>query len=436
MREPFNNVCGAGITMTNLFAGWPKEKIASIYWTELQAENGVCEKYYALNEQEMRWRFPFSGMPSLKNKQEKKQLPQQSDDANNPSLLKQILKTIIKKSWRYLNRWIGGLGFMITTNISNDLSNWIQTFQPDVIYCVPTDLASISFVEKVAYLTGASIVIHIYDDWPSIVGSGGILEVFYKKVITKAFLRLLQRCFYRYAICEEMAVEYKKRYDMEFLSFHNCPEPLIWLKKVRSANKTKSKFVFRFIGEMYLGGNLNVLQELSLSIASLQKTGMDVVLEIFTNDRSANEFSKNFNVKNIISIKKVPEGSHEVASLYAGADGLIMAYDFDDYSASRFRFSMPTKFPTYLLSGTPILLYAPKSLAITQRAISQEIAYVIDHHISVEQLTDHLAAFINDKQLRFHTARNGQKYALDHLIADVMRSRFHKVMSNVPNINI
>ena len=96
---------------------------------------------------------------------------------------------------------------------------------------------------------------------------------------------------------------------------------------------------------------------------------------------------------------------------------------------------MPTKFPTYLLSGTPVVLYAPENLAITQRAISQGIAYVIDQHMSVEQLSNRLASFIGDRQLRINMASKGQQYALDHLIAGVMRPRFHKVLRNVLDVN-
>jgi hypothetical protein len=342
---------------------------------------------------------------------------------------------MVRKSWRYLIRKIGGLGFMIKTHISNDLADWLHEFKPDVIYCSPTDLASISLVEKIANLSGASIIIHVYDDWPSIVGDGGILEEFYGKKTTQALVHLLKRSVYRFAICEEMAAEFEQRYGMEFLSFHNCPDALVWLNKNSTASSIKSKFVFRFIGEIYYNGNVGVLRELSLAIAYLQRIGIDASLEIFSNVGTVNEFRKEFNITNTVSINKVPDDSQEVASLYASADGLIMAYDFDDYSAGRFRFSMPTKFPTYLLSGTPVVLYAPENLAITQRAISQGIAYVIHQHMSVEQLSNRLAAFIGDRQLRINMASKGQQYALDHLIAGVMRPQFHKVLRSVLDVN-
>jgi glycosyltransferase involved in cell wall biosynthesis len=435
VREPFNNVCGAGITMTSLFTGWPKERIASIYWQQLKAEKGVCEKYYVLTEREMRWRFPLKGLLSPKARQEEKELLLYLENKNESSPQRPTLKALARKSWRYLIRTIGGLGFMLKIDISNDLADWIYAFKPDVIYCSPTDLASISFIEKAANLSGASVITHVYDDWPSIVKDGGILEEFYGRKTTQAFTHLLKRSAYRFAICEEMAAEFKQRYGMEFLSFHNSPDSHVWLNKSRTAFKKESIFLFRFIGEIYMDGNVNVLRELSLSIAWLQRSGIDASLEIFSNVGTVNEFRNEFNIKNIVSINKVPDDSKEVASLYSSADGLIMAYDFHEYSAGRFRFSMPTKFPTYLLSGTPIVLYAPGSLSITRRMISQGIGYVIDQHMSIEQLSNRLASFIGDKQLRMNMSDKGKRYALDHLTADVMRPRFHKVLSNVPDVN-
>jgi hypothetical protein len=421
--------------MTSLFTGWPKGRIASIYWDQFKVEKGVCEKYYMLTEQEMGWRFPLRGIFSLKDTQQKKQLLLNGENKNDPNHLRPTLKAMVRKIGKYLIRRIGGLGFMVKVDISNDLADWIYAFKPDVIYGTPTSLASISLIEKVANLSSASIIIHVYDDWPSIVEDGGILQEFYGKKTTQAFVHLLKRSVYRFAICEEMAAEFEQRYSMEFLSFHNCPDALVWFKKSRTAFKIDSKFVFRFIGEIYSGGNTSVLQELSLAIACLQRIGIDASLEIFSNVVTVNKFRNEFNIKNIVSINKVPDDSQEVASLYASADGLIMAYNFDEYSASRFRFSMPTKFPTYLLSGTPVVLYAPENLAITQRAISQGIAYVIHQHMSVEQLSNRLAAFIGDRQLRINMASKGQQYALDHLIAGVMRPRFHKVLRNVLDVN-
>ena len=60
--QPFNGFSGGGITLTNLFKGWPKEKIAVAYLGHglVSVTTDVCDTYYQLGEKEHKWKFPFS----------------------------------------------------------------------------------------------------------------------------------------------------------------------------------------------------------------------------------------------------------------------------------------------------------------------------------------------------------------------------------------
>ncbi len=60
--QPFNNFTGGGITLTNLFKGWPKDKIAVTYLGHgLQSvTTDVCDIYYQLGKDEHKWKFPFN----------------------------------------------------------------------------------------------------------------------------------------------------------------------------------------------------------------------------------------------------------------------------------------------------------------------------------------------------------------------------------------
>ena len=60
--QSFNKTSGGGITQSNLFAGWDKDKIAVACIAHLlrNSDNRVCENYYQLGKLEHRWTFPFS----------------------------------------------------------------------------------------------------------------------------------------------------------------------------------------------------------------------------------------------------------------------------------------------------------------------------------------------------------------------------------------
>jgi hypothetical protein len=60
--QPFNNFTGGGITLTNLFKGWPKEKIAVAYMGHglYNVTTDVCDIVYQLGIEEYKWVFPFN----------------------------------------------------------------------------------------------------------------------------------------------------------------------------------------------------------------------------------------------------------------------------------------------------------------------------------------------------------------------------------------
>src|SRR3972149_6026514 len=55
----FNQITGGGITLTNLFRGWPVERIANLHEDTRSPDNSVCGTFYKLSGVEVRpiWQF-------------------------------------------------------------------------------------------------------------------------------------------------------------------------------------------------------------------------------------------------------------------------------------------------------------------------------------------------------------------------------------------
>ena len=66
-----------------------------------------------------------------------------------------------------------------------------------------------------------------------------------------------------------------------------------------------------------------------------------------------------------------------VPHLLAQSDLLLLPYNFDARSARYIRLSLPTKAPAYMISGTPVLVYAPADVATARYATREEWAYVV-----------------------------------------------------------
>lgn len=60
---------------------------------------------------------------------------------------------------------------------------------------------------------------------------------------------------------------------------------------------------------------------------------------------------------------------------------------------------MPTKAPEYMISGTPMIIFAPEETAIVQYAVKYEIGFVISEN-RVNDIAASVRQLIDDKELR------------------------------------
>ena len=49
----FNHFTGGGVTFSNLFAGWPKDRIATVHNDAVPTSTDVCERYFVLGRSEI-----------------------------------------------------------------------------------------------------------------------------------------------------------------------------------------------------------------------------------------------------------------------------------------------------------------------------------------------------------------------------------------------
>ena len=60
ISQPFNNDTGGGMTLTNLFLGWPSDKLAVVctgYVLEFNVDTTICRNMYQLGHKEDKWIF-------------------------------------------------------------------------------------------------------------------------------------------------------------------------------------------------------------------------------------------------------------------------------------------------------------------------------------------------------------------------------------------
>ena len=190
INQPFNTNTGGGITLSNLFARWDRDKLAvacSGYLLTKDMNSNLCSNYYQLGSKERKWILPlnlisrkyYSGVINISDKTATKE------------------KVVIKKSNLRVKLimgymlpvfdYLGFSHFQAKTRLSPELCSWLDDFNPDILYIQADTREDILFGIEVCDYLKRPMVFHMMDDWPTLIGVKGTLKNFWKNKIDKEF---------------------------------------------------------------------------------------------------------------------------------------------------------------------------------------------------------------------------------------------------------
>src|SRR5690554_2820483 len=180
INQPFNNETGGGITLSNLFSGWDKDKLSVVCSPYLINENTnteVCHRYYKLGQKEHIWIFPFnlfnkknnSGPWKTDNNKAKQKIEEESNWKSRVS--KDHILPILNS--------IGVLNGLFKYKLSPELCQWLDDFKPDVIYAQAQKRANVLFCTAVQEYLNKPMVFHMMDDWPELIKQKGLLRIYW-----------------------------------------------------------------------------------------------------------------------------------------------------------------------------------------------------------------------------------------------------------------
>src|SRR5665647_1571478 len=206
--QPFNRNSGGGITLSNLFNGWEKDKIA-VACTGHMTNNlttDICDYYYQLGNKEHKWVFPFNKFQKhfesgvLKITDDNQEINQV---LSKPGIRKKFVDQIFYPSLRYF-----GLFYNISSiKLSKEFCEWLNEFKPDILYVQVSERDAILFAQVLQSFLKIPMIIHIMDDWPTTISSKGIFKNYWRKKIDKEFRELLNRASLLMSISDAMASE-------------------------------------------------------------------------------------------------------------------------------------------------------------------------------------------------------------------------------------
>ena len=132
--QPFNDLSGGGITISNLFKGWPKEKMAATFvvWGNTIYNTEICNNNYLIGRAEHKWRFPLNYF--------KKPFPESGTFSNHvegektANNSKPTLRGYLSEAINPVLHWMGIYHYATKIFISDRQKAWLKEFKPEILY--------------------------------------------------------------------------------------------------------------------------------------------------------------------------------------------------------------------------------------------------------------------------------------------------------------
>jgi glycosyltransferase involved in cell wall biosynthesis len=238
---------------------------------------------------------------------------------------------------------------------------------------------------------------------------------------------LMRAASSRIAICDAMADEYGRRWGNRFAAIHNAVDGERWRPFQRTCAASSGRGDLLYVGSIAPFAQLNSLVDLCHAVQRLAARGERVTLTV------ASPAFQIAPVRHLLeigpSIRIVPpiEDDEQFYRRIAEADGLVLPVNFDADSIRFIRYSMPTKVPAYLFSGTPILVYGPDKVAQVSYAAKEGWGLVVDRRDETA-LDGAITALLGDEALRAGLAQAGIKLARERHDVHRVRQSFQSLL--------
>ena len=315
--------------MSNLFKGWERDRIAVAATGHMMAgvTTDICDNYYQLGSDEFRWNFPFN---LIQRKFRSGQLSFSTNPGSANVKNKRSLRyALVNKVFYPVLEWLGLFYAISKIRFSSGFKNWLDAFNPDIIYIQVSTREGILFASEIIEYLKIPSVIHIMDDWPSTISNRGLFRKFWHKKIDIEFRNLLEQIDLNLSISEAMSAEYMKRYNKEFLPFHNPIDIDLWLpnQKKNYSFVGKEHISLLFSGRIGIGISTSLL-EIASAVELLQNRNSKLRLYIQSTTRDHPVLQKLREYPFVII--NPPAEYSEIPSIFSGADMLLLANDFND----------------------------------------------------------------------------------------------------------
>lgn len=389
----FDTKTGLGITLSNLFANWPKESIGIM---AASVNIDECEKAKPCGI--------YIGSTVLK------QMSAASYNNKVRNAIKDIYYKLglsdIKHNWSFTAEQIGQA----------------KSFNPDVVFCCLGSYGAMKeCCQIMEILPNAKLVLYIVDDWVNTKSSRRYFKHYWDKKNNELFKHLLDKASGLLSICPFMSESYLKQYGKTFYPFHN-PVDLNYWKSLPSELKYPDDTISILFTGKINEDTKDCLIDTCKVVEQLNNESHKFVFDVYSPNANMHPdlFSQ---YPSCHLFAAIPHD--EIPTATKGYSAMLLTLGFSKISRKYVRLSMPTKLSEYLAAGIPTVLYCPEEIALSQYLKDKDCVFHCYERDNAK-LRDCMLALEN-KETCLRKVDNALKLAEDHDMP-VVRERFEQQM--------
>jgi glycosyltransferase involved in cell wall biosynthesis len=411
----FNGVTGTGITFSNLFRGWPDDRLYAAYSDVVPAQFDVCQNFFRLGPKELsRWPGSRNVAPGYIQDRDTAVMRREAVASQSAGWKRALRRSLVGNTWPDVGR------------VSAELDSYIRAVQPQLIYTILGTMGFTQLALSISEAYNIPMAVHFMDDYMATLYSGGLLSPLIRSHLLRLTERAVRRASVNFAIGDMMAEAFSKRWSRPFIPVQNAVdvESVPVAQPLRDVQKPMR---LAYIGSIFTYAQASSLADIAQAVAQLTAVGRPISLDIYSPLHLAESFRASLEISPAIQLHDTIREDAAFFKTLTEVDALVLPVNFDRGTVDYIRYSMPTKVPAYLASGTPILAYGPLETAQIAYAQREGWGIVVDKR-DPQMLRDAILALSADNALRASLSKRAREVAIRHDIRNV-RSLFQGILA-------
>lgn len=400
---------GDAVTGLNIFSSWDRENLFCAS-SEIDVDVNNFASFYLLGNSELQLRWPFSRFVKKKKSGVLKSLPIKTSSTH----FRKGVNSYLLDSLRFLYPY----GLRRTASLSDSFCEWIETVKPNYIY---TSVSDYGFAKLILLLMDKypdiKFVIHLYDDWtlPSYKILYGRL---FHKLCENLLKQIVKRAYKCLAISDYMSIDYAKRYGKKFTWL---PNP-IQLPDLQVGSKKTNSIVF--MGKIIMHNYEAILNMVKAVDHLNRNNNIHITFQVYStyNYFDADDLAKKYQCCHFHSWV----AHEEVMNILQNATILYLPITANKETQKFTKYSMSTKIPEYLSSGTPILYCGPKDIAMTDLLEKTKTAHVIGDS-SVDQIEAAITHMLEYREETERMCQNAREFVCKYMTKDIVAKQLKSI---------